>query len=132
MGSSGVWILAEQRHGRVQQVSHELLTRGRDLADKRGCSLSAMLFGHQIAAADLEELIKRGADRVVTMQAAELEHFRCRPYAACVLDILQRYRPEIILAGATTTGRTLMAQRRSVMTRQAAMGCASSATAIIT
>jgi len=116
MKHKGVWILAEQAGGRVQRISHELLTRGRELADKRGTELAdkrgtelaAMIFGHGIPDGDLQELIDRGADRVVAVEAPGLEHFLIEPYAACMLWLIQQERPEIILAGATTTGRTLM------------------------
>ena len=45
MEHKGVWILAEQSGGRVLRISHELLTRGRELADKRGVDLTAVIFG---------------------------------------------------------------------------------------
>ncbi len=104
----GVWILAEQAGGRIQRISHELLTRGRELADKRGADLTAVVFGHDIAEADLAELIDRGADRVIAMEAPQLEHFLVEPYAACLLKLITEHRPEIMIAGATSTGRTLM------------------------
>ena len=104
----GVWILAEQSGGRVQRISHELLTRGRSLAEKRGTDLTAVVFGHGIAEEDLRDLIARGADRVIAMEAPQLEHFLPEPYAACMLKLVAEHRPEIIIAGATSTGRTLM------------------------
>jgi electron transfer flavoprotein alpha subunit len=104
----GVWILAEQQHGRVQRISHELLTRGRDLADKRKADLTAVIFGHEINDADLGELIDRGADRVIAIESPQLEHFLVEPYSACMLALIREFRPEIIIAGATSTGRTLM------------------------
>ncbi len=108
MAHEGVWILAEQFAGKVLPVSFELLRRGRELADKRGVQLSAMIFGHDIDAAGLQELISRGADRVVATEAPQLEHFLVEPYAACMLALLDEYKPEIVIAAATTTGRTLM------------------------
>ena len=105
---AGVWILAEQSNGRVQRISHELLTRGRALADKRCVGLTAVLFGDAVAEDDLQELIERGADRVIVMEAAKLAHFLVEPYGACLLKLIKEYKPEIIIAGATTTGRTLM------------------------
>jgi electron transfer flavoprotein alpha subunit len=113
MDYSGVWILAEQSKGRVQRISHELLTRGRELADKlsprdpsgRKGKLTALIFGHQIEQADLQELIDRGADAVLAVEAPELEHFLPEPYAACMLRLIAERRPEIIIAGATSTGR---------------------------
>lgn len=108
MQYSGVWILAEQSGGRVQRISHELLTRGLDLAAKRGTSLNALIFGSNINTDDLQELIDRGADRVVVMEAPELEHFLPEPYTRCMLKVIDDYKPEIIIAGATSTGKTLM------------------------
>ncbi|MGC9454232.1 MAG: electron transfer flavoprotein subunit alpha/FixB family protein [Phycisphaerae bacterium] len=108
MEHQGVWIFGEQSGGRVQRISHELLTRGRELADKRGTDLTAVLLGNDIDADDLQGLIDRGADRVLTMEAPELEHFLIEPYSACMLRLIEQHKPEIIIAGATTTGRTLM------------------------
>jgi electron transfer flavoprotein alpha subunit len=108
MDYQGVWILAEQSKGRVQRISHELLTRGRELADKRKGKLTALIFGRQVEQADLQELIDRGADAVLAVEAPELEHFLPEPYAACMLRLIAERRPEIIIAGATSTGRTLM------------------------
>jgi electron transfer flavoprotein alpha subunit len=108
MSYEGVWILAEQRHGRVQTISHELLTRGIDLAAKRKVPLTALLIGSDVKAADLQELIDRGADRVVVVEHKQLEHFLPEPYARIMQAMIAKYRPEIIIAGATSLGRTLM------------------------
>ena len=108
MEHKGVWILAEQSAGRVQRVSHELLTRGRLLADKRKTDLTAVILGQEISPEDLRELIERGADRVLAVEAPPLEHFLPEPYAACLAHLIQERKPEIMIAGATTTGRTLM------------------------
>jgi electron transfer flavoprotein alpha subunit len=105
---SGVWILGEQSGGRVGRISFELLTRGRELADQRGTELTAVVLGHQIEPADLEDLIARGADRVLAIQAPPLAHFLVEPYAACLARLVQQRRPEIFIAGATSTGRTVM------------------------
>jgi len=104
----GVWILAEQAGGVLQRVSYELLTRGRALADKLQRPLTAVVFGAKISEQQLQELINRGADGVLVMEAAELEHFLVEPYAACMLKLLAEYKPEIVIAGATSMGRTLM------------------------
>jgi electron transfer flavoprotein alpha subunit len=108
MEHKGVWILAEQSGGRVLRISHELLARGRELADKRGVDLTAVIFGHGIDGDDLQELIDCGADAVIAVEAPELEHFLVEPYAACMAKLIAEHRPEIVIAGATTTGRTLM------------------------
>ncbi len=108
MEHKGVWILAEQSGGRVQRISHELLTRGRDLADKRKTGLTAVIFGWNIHDADLRELVDRGADRVIAVESPLLEHFLVEPYSVCMLDLIRELCPEIVIAGATSTGRTLM------------------------
>jgi len=104
----GVWGLAEQNGGRVLAVSHELLARGRALADKRKTQLTAVLLGHKVAPGDLDELIERGADTVLLMDSPALEDFLVEPYAACLSGLIRAHRPEIVIAAATSTGRTLM------------------------
>ncbi len=108
MAHQGVWTLVEHADGRVLPVSHELLTRGRALADSRGCALTAVAVGPALPEDDLRELIDRGADAVLAVEAPELRHFFVEPYAACLGRLIQNRRPEIVLAAATTTGRTLM------------------------
>ena len=104
----GVWILAEQRDGRVQTISYELLARGRDLADKRGVELTALLMGHDVDEVGLHELIERGADRVLLVEHERLADFLVEPYARVMQRMIEAHRPEIIIAGATSLGRTLM------------------------
>lgn len=105
---TGVWILAEQKGGRIQRISYELITRGLEVAAKRNVPLNAMVFGHVVEQAGLDELIARGVDRIVAVEAPELAHFLVEPYARCMLSLIEQYRPDIILAGATSLGRTLM------------------------
>ena len=105
---NNIWILAEQEAGEVKTVSYELLTRGLALAEKSGRKLCAMIFGENISETGLNELIARGAERVVAVEAPELKHFLVEPYSVCMLDLIKKYEPEIILAAATSTGRTLM------------------------
>ena len=108
MEHSGIWILAEQNEGKVSRVSFELLTRGLDLAVKNGAMLSAMVIGEAIEDASLQQLIDCGADRVICIEGDGLETFLVEPYAACMMKVIDEYKPEIIIAGATTMGRTLM------------------------
>jgi electron transfer flavoprotein alpha subunit len=104
----GVWILGEQAAGRVERITHELLRRGRELADKRAAELTCVIFAHDIAESDLREIIERGADRVIAMEAPTLAEFQVEPYSACLAKLIREEKPEIVIAGATTTGRTLM------------------------
>lgn len=105
---SGVWILAEQADGELSVVSFELLTRARILADRLGVPLTAVLIGPAMSDAALEELIVRGADSVLAVEAPELARFINEPHAACLEALIGEHDPAIILAAATTAGRTLM------------------------
>lgn len=105
---SFVWTIAEQHEGRLKGVSFELLTRGRKLADKLGTKLASVLIGNRVNDESLEELIHRGADEVYSIQDPRLENFVCETYAKILTRIIKTYKPSIILAAATSSGRTLM------------------------
>ncbi len=105
---SDVWTLAERKNNELHAVSLELLTRGRGLADARGCRLCSVVLGDQIAAAELDELIARGADRVYVVQHPALANFLVQPYARALQYLVETFHPEVMIAAATTTGRTVM------------------------
>lgn len=67
-----------------------------------------MAIGPELPGADLAELIERGADAVVAVEDERLRHFDLERYAACLGRLIRQRRPEIVIAAATTTGRTLM------------------------
>ena len=102
----GVWVFAEQREGKVAQVAFELLGVGRKLAEKRDCSLSAVLLGADRGEA--EELIKWGADSVYLAQSDSLKQFNDEPYASLFCSLIKKHKPEIVLAGATPIGRSFI------------------------
>ncbi len=104
----GIWILAEQSQGHLENVSYELLTRGRFLADDRKQPLTAVVLGDALPDSELEQLIARGADRVLHASAPALAIFDPEPWAACLMALIQAEKPEILLAAATSRGRTVM------------------------
>jgi electron transfer flavoprotein alpha subunit len=108
MSWTDVWTLAERREGRLHPVSFELLTRGQALAEARGCRLCAVVLGQGVSPEEGEELIARGADRVYVVDHPALAHFRARPHAGALQHLVETYRPEVMIAAATTTGRTVM------------------------
>jgi electron transfer flavoprotein alpha subunit len=102
----GVLIVIEQRNGQAKKVSWQLLGQGRRLADKLEVELSALVMGHNVQ--DLaQEAIYYGADTVYVCDAPELKDYRTRPYSRVCLQVIQEYKPEIVLIGATYTGRDL-------------------------
>ncbi|MDR2519348.1 MAG: electron transfer flavoprotein subunit alpha/FixB family protein [Spirochaetaceae bacterium] len=106
--AGAVWTLAEQFEGKLKGVSFELLSRGRKLADKLGTSLASVLIGDGVGDGDLDRLIKQGADAVYTVQDPKLAYFVCETYERVLEKLIKDYKPAILLAAATSTGRTLM------------------------
>ena len=103
----GVWVIGEERNGKIHPVSYELLAWGRGLADKLGVKLSSVVLGSQ-AREYAQELILRGADRVYPVSDEKLGEFRIDPYTRIIAALIDKHKPEILLASATTMGRTLM------------------------
>jgi electron transfer flavoprotein alpha subunit len=104
----GIWVFAEWREGLVHKVSHELLSTGRILADKLGIPLAAVLLGHNLSDDSIRELIAYGADAVYVVDRPELAHFRDDAYAKVVVELIRQKKPEVLLAGATTIGRSFI------------------------
>jgi len=104
-----VWAFVEHEEGAVQSVTYEMLGAGRKLADELGVQLCAVLIGHRMQE-QAAELIARGADRVLLADRAELAYFQDERYAAVMIDLVRRHKPAIILCGATTIGRSLIAR----------------------
>ncbi len=101
-----VWVFVEQEGGRVHPVSWELLGKARELAEALEGSVEALLLGHGIKGL-AEEAIYYGADVVYVMDDPVLEYYRNEPYAFGVTKLCEKYKPEILLLGATTLGRDL-------------------------
>jgi len=102
----GVAVFIEQSRGKIAVVAFELLGEGRKLADKLGVPLAGILLGdnvHSLAA----EVIQYGADAVYLIADHRLKNYTTAAYLAASLDICQKYKPEILLLGATTMGRDL-------------------------
>ncbi len=104
---SGVMIFAEQRLGKIAEVSYELLHKGRELADTLKVPLSAALLGKGVSTS-AQSLIEYGADRVYVVDHPSLEGFTDDLYGECLTRIIRTYRPEIVLAGATSIGRSFI------------------------
>jgi len=102
------WILAERRTDGLDVVSFELLARARALADNRGARLAAVVLTSSLSEEDAEALIAYGADRVIAVEHPLLRDFLCEIWAEALLRLVRGRKPEVFLAAATTTGRTLM------------------------
>ncbi len=102
----GVWVLAEEREGELLPVTFELLGEGKRIAQEIGVELSAVLIGDNVE--DLtEDLFGYGADKVYLCQNELLNNYTTDGYTKVFSEMIDDYKPEIILIGATHIGRDL-------------------------
>jgi electron transfer flavoprotein alpha subunit len=103
-----VWVFCEHRNGILEEVSLELLGEGRKLADLRASKLCGVILGKGVTAAAAGQALEYGADRVLAVDSPALEHFRDDVYASVLFNLIEKYKPEIVLAGATSYGRSFI------------------------
>ncbi len=101
-----VWVFAEQHEGKLQEVSLELLSKGRILADKLSVKLAAVLLGDNLGAM-ADELAAYGADKVYTAQDTKLAAVQTNSYTKIICQMIEKHKPQIMLYGASSTGRDL-------------------------
>ena len=103
-----VWTLAETRNGKVHSVSRELLAWGRELADALEAPLASVVTGNKISKEDKALLTASGADKIYLIEAPEFADFHPDSETAAVAELIEKYEPSILIASATTRGRTVM------------------------
>lgn len=101
-----VWVFAEQEDGRLHDVSLELCGKARELADRLGVRMGAVLPGAGVRDLCLT-LIGHGADVVYTVDDKRLSHYQTSPYARVVVELIKKHQPQIVMYGATPLGRDL-------------------------
>jgi len=107
-GAAGaVWVYIETAGGAPAEVSLELLGRARELADRLGVSTGCVCAGGPGVRAHAPALIAAGADTVHIAEHECLADYLALPHSRVVTEAIRRYQPQIVLYGATTTGRDL-------------------------
>jgi len=106
---SGVWIFAEQHQGELCSVAYELLAKAKQLAADLNTYVGAVLLGSNIKA-KAQDLISRGADKVFLVDNPGLKNYIAENYTKVIVDFVNKHRPEIFLAGATSCGRSLVSR----------------------
>lgn len=101
-----VWVYMEVVEGSLRNVGLELLGEGRKLADAMGQQVAGVLIGHHVESL-AKEAFAAGADLVYLVEAPELAHYNTDGYTAAMADLIQTYKPAVILMGATNDGRDL-------------------------
>lgn len=102
----GVFVFAQQVDNKLSGIALELVGKGKDLAKDLNTEVTAVLVGHEVK--DLaDELAAYGADKVILVDDPELKEYRTEPYAHALASVIEKYKPEIFLVGATAIGRDL-------------------------
>lgn len=102
----GVFIFAEQVDNKISNIAYELLGKAKDLAKDLGTEVTAVLIGSGVK--DLaDSLAVYGADRVIVVDDPELKDYRTEPYAHALASVINEFKPDIMLVGATAIGRDL-------------------------
>ena len=102
----GVYVFAQQVDNKLSGIAFELLGKAKDLAKDLNAEVAAVLIGYQVK--DLaDELAAYGADKVIVVDDPELKECRTEPYAHALASVINEFKPEIMLVGATAIGRDL-------------------------
>lgn len=102
----GVFIFAQQVDNKISSVSYELIGKGKELARDLGTVVTAVLIGYNVENL-ADKLAVFGADKVIIVDDKELEVYRTEPYAQAMYSVIEKFKPEIVLYGATSIGRDL-------------------------
>jgi len=102
----GVWFWVEQFRGEAHPISWEMAGKGRELADRLGTTLTACVLGYNMEKV-AQQAIYYGADRVFLVDDPSLHIYRTEPYTAILVTLAKKYKPEILILGASTRGRDL-------------------------
>ncbi|MDD5495645.1 MAG: electron transfer flavoprotein subunit alpha [Candidatus Omnitrophica bacterium] len=104
-----VWVFCEQKKGAIQTISHELLGEGKKLAKKLGGKLCAVILGYEIEER-INELSSRGADKIYVVDSPHLKFYQDDSYTNVLVKLIEEYKPEVMLCGATVIGRSLISR----------------------
>ena len=102
----GVYVFAQQVDNEISGIAYELLGKGKELAAKLNEEVTAVLIGHEVKGL-ADKLAEYGADKVIVVDDPELKEYRTEPYAHALSSVINEFKPDIVLVGATAIGRDL-------------------------
>ncbi len=102
----GVFVFAQQVDNELSGIALELVGKGKELAKDLGTEVTAVLVGYEVKGL-ADRLARYGADKVILVDDPELKEYRTEPYTHAVASVIEKYKPEIFLVGATAIGRDL-------------------------
>lgn len=104
---NGVWVIGEQREGKINPVTIELIGEGRKLADQLGKELAVVIAGYEVEK-EVKELLHYSVDKVYYINDPLLKDFTTDGYAISIANLIERKKPEVVLVGATSIGRDIV------------------------
>ncbi|HKM04323.1 MAG TPA: electron transfer flavoprotein subunit alpha/FixB family protein [Lachnospiraceae bacterium] len=102
----GVFVFAQQLDCQVSGVSYELIGKAKELAVDLGTDVTAVLIGSGIQSL-ADDLAALGADKIIVIDNPELKEYTTEPYTHAMVSVIEKYKPEVVLFGATAIGRDL-------------------------
>ena len=102
----GIWVFAEQQNGKLNPAVLEILAKALELKEHTGEAVSAVLLGSGVAEL-ASTLFAYGADQVIVADDPALAQYSARPYEQALTQLAEKYKPSILLYGATSLGRDL-------------------------
>ncbi len=102
----GVFIYAQQVDNEISSIAFELIGKAKELAADLNTEVTAVLLGSNVKGL-VTDLAEYGADKVIVVDDPALETYRTEPYAHALASVINEYKPEIMLVGATAIGRDL-------------------------
>ena len=102
----GVFVFAQQVDNVISNIAFELIGKGKELAKDLGVEVTAVLVGSDVKGL-ADQLAEYGADKVIVVDDPEVKEYRTEPYTHAIASVIEEFKPEIFLIGATAIGRDL-------------------------
>ena len=119
---NNVCVYCEFEEGGIQEVSYELLTKGRSLANQLGCKLEALVLGEGLSGLE-KEISRYGVDTIYMADDKRLYPYTTLPHTAVAVGLFKETKPQIVLMGATSIGRDLGPRISSSLTSGLTADC---------
>ena len=120
---NSVYVYCEIEGTQIEEVSFELLTKGRKLANELGVKLEAVVAGEGIKGLVEKAILPYGVDVLHVFDAPGLSPYTTRPHASILIGLFRREQPQICLMGATVIGRDLGPRVSSALTSGLTADC---------
>lgn len=101
-----MWVFIETECGKAKNVGYELINAARPLAEKKSCALNAVVIGNNVESV-AKDAIAYGADSAIVVDGPEYEYYTTDAFATAMAALIEKYKPETLIIGATNNGRDM-------------------------